>query len=541
MGSVFISYAHEDETKARKIKERLEEFGLRAWAFGTAPARRDDISTVIDAEIDRVDCVLVLWSKSSRGSVWVRGEALRGLAANKYLGLLLDPLIPPVPFNALNAPDISDWSGLNEHHGWDALIRGLAELSKSPSDITRRLEAAQQSERSEGDRLAEAQPRLPLQEPEEELNAGPIQEDVDAIISAAQALLGQSSKFDVSASLAQATLDQEMLRDAAYVVSASGIVPRPSGAKFDVIDSLGAALKRASDGDLIVVRRGRYEECLRIANNVRIVGLGNPAERPVIVASGGDCTLLLRSSARIENLSIESGRGGHAVQCDQGRPAILRCDIRRFAEDQSYRENDAAFYVAGKADPIVIATSIASTACPALYFVTNAGGLFLGSSVLALRGDAVNCRGRPRFQACSIEAIGAHAVNAITNGAPTFESCEIAGRGATVVCARNKAYPKIRESRVSAIRQLAFDFEDDASGRYEGNIVSIEVGDDAGTGRKNSEGFFAKFKSKQDAIVNAANSGREFARLRGRGKPLFLANTTPDGEALQEPLSFNSF
>jgi hypothetical protein len=541
MGSVFISYAHEDETKARKIKERLEEFGFSAWAFGTAPARRDDISTVIDAEIDRVACVLVLWSKSSRNSVWVRGEALRGLAASKYLGLLLDPLIPPVPFNALNAPDISDWSGLNEHLGWDALIRGLADLSEKPTEIIQRLESAQQGERIEGDRLTEAQPRLPLNEPEQELDAGPVQDDVDAIISAAQALLSQSTKLDVSASLAQATLDQEMLRDAAFVVSSSGNVPRPRHAKFDVVDSIAAAVKRASDGDLIVVHRGRYEECVRIDRNIRLVGLGAPSDRPVLVAKNDDSTLLLRSSARIENLAIETTLGGHAVQCDGGRPAILRCDIRRFAEGRVCQDNDAAFYVAGKANPIVIATSIAATACPALYFVRDAGGHFLGSSVLALRGDAINCRGRPQFQGCSIEAIGAHAVNALTNGSPSFASCEISGRGATVVRARNRAYPKIRESRVSAIRQLAFDFEDEASGHYEANIVSIEVGDEAGTGRKASDGFFARFKSKQDAVVAAASNDREFARLRGRGKPLFVANTTPEGEALREPASFGGF
>jgi hypothetical protein len=538
MGKVFISYAHEDEEKARKIKARLDDLGFETWIDRSAPASRDDISTVIDNKLSSVDCVLVLWSADSRGSVWVRGEALKGLESNKYLGLLLTAFVPPVPFNALAAPDLSDWTGLHLHFGWDALVRGLADMSASKAAILRKHAAYQKEENDEADRLANKQERLPLEEPAEPLDVGPAQSDVEAIIAATKAILGRSAKLDLTASIAQAALDQEMLRDATFVVSASDNVPRPIHARFEIERSIGAALKRANDGDLIVVDRGRFEECLRITKRVRIVGLGAGADRPVIAARTNQATIAFSESARLENIAVETRYPTHAVQCDRGQPAILRCDIRRFADASD--DNDAAFYVAGKANPIVIATSIASTGCRALYFVVNSGGQFLGVNVVALRGDGMTCRGRPEFHACTIEAIGAHAVSVFTSGAPTFEGCDISGRGAAVIKAGNRAYPRITESRVNAIRQLAFDFEDDASGRYEGNIVSIETDENAGTGRKSEGGFFARFKSKQDGIVRKAQ-GREFARLKGRGKPLFIANVTPTGEELLDPVSFGGF
>src|SRR5690606_21235120 len=149
--------------------------------------------------------------------------------------------------------------------------------------------------------------------------------------------------------------------------------------------------------------------------------------------------------------------------------------IRRFADAKPSDEYDAALYVAMRANPIVIASSIASTGCRALLFVSNSGGLFIGVNVVASRGDGITCKGRPEFQACTIEAIGAPAVRVLGQGSPTLETCELTGRGHPVVQALNRAHPRNSGSRVNAIWQLVFDFDDNAAGHYVGNIVSVET------------------------------------------------------------------
>jgi hypothetical protein len=534
MGRVFISYAHEDEKKAKTIKARLEEFGFDTWIDHRAPASKDDISTVIDAALHNVDSVLVLWSEDSMKSVWVRGEALRGLEGNKYIGVLLSPKVPPVPFNAMLAPDLSEWSGLNEHHGWDALVRGLASMSKRASDIIAKLDQAQAVEREEAARLASQQPDLPLDPiADEALDEETTYSDVDAIVSIARTMLASTAKLNLPAALTQAALDMEMLRDAAYVVRAEGEPERPIGSHFQVVRRIEDALQQANDGDLVVVQRGIYDECVKVRKKVRIVGTGLGQERPIIRANGPRPAVTLGDSVRLENFSIETRLGHYAVSCEQGRPTILRCDIRRFSEARD--QYDAALYVAGKANPVVMASSVASTGCAALYFVANSAGQFLGVNIVALRGVAIRCRGRSQFLACNIEAIGAHAIEVLGAGRPAFEACEISGRGATVVAVRDTARPKIRETRLTAIRQLAFDFSDQAMGRYEANIVAIEGGADAGTGRKPPSDFFGLFRSKQEAVVRTARKSVEFARLRDQSRPLFIANTTPDGSTLKEP------
>src|SRR5689334_6989454 len=211
MGKVFISYAHEDHALAQRVCERLEALGFKPWIDRQEPAAKDDISTVIDGQIGQVDAVLVLWSERSRSSVWVRGEALRGLEGDKYFGALLAPVVPPVPFNAMAAPDLSDWSGLHGHQGWSALVRGLAELAPSQRDSILNLLGEQQAaERAEAERKAEAQAQLPLEidpdeEPREELDDGPHYIDVDYIIASARTLISSAGKLDLATALTQAT------------------------------------------------------------------------------------------------------------------------------------------------------------------------------------------------------------------------------------------------------------------------------------------------------------------------------------------------
>ncbi|MBL8559182.1 MAG: TIR domain-containing protein [Hyphomonadaceae bacterium] len=537
MGKVFISYAHEDEGKAFKIKARLEELGFTTWIDQSAPASRDDVSTVIDAQIDQVASVLVLWSKDSLKSVWVRGEALRGLEGDKYFGILLDPLVPPVPFNAMVAPDLSDWTGLSKHLGWDALVRGLASTSEEAGRILASHVERQAQETIEADRAVATQIDLPLEEPEEVVaESGRDDGDIDNLIAAAQEILSGSNRHNLSTLVTQLALDQEMLRDAAFVVSPHNKVARPHGANFRLVSSLATAARDAVDGDLIVIAPGTYTDCVRITKRVRIVGLGLGAERPTLVASSERPVVSLCDGVRLENVSIETRHKHYAVHCEAGRPSILRCDIRRFSKQRDIY--DGAFYVAGKCHPIVIASSVAATGCSAAYFAAGSGGQFLGVSLIAVRGDAVNCRGRPTFRACNVEAVGGAAVRAMNAGRPSFEECELSGRGdRAVVLATNQAYPRIKQSRVNAVRQLAFDFEGEASGRYEGNIVAVEVDEAAGTGRQASNGFFGLLRSKQDSIVASSKRSPEFARLRGQGRPVFIANMTPNGEELRGPLA----
>src|SRR5690606_19991988 len=138
------------------------------------------------------------------------------------------------------------------------------------SVILQTLSARQKAEREASTKLIEAQAQLPLEpdsEPEEphvELDEAPQQDDVEAIVTAARSLIARSAKLDLTGAMTQAALDFEMLRDAAFVVSQTADVPRPTGANYALVSTLSEAVSSASTGALIVIHRGRYEESIEI-------------------------------------------------------------------------------------------------------------------------------------------------------------------------------------------------------------------------------------------------------------------------------------
>jgi len=82
MSSIFISYASEDRERARILAQALEQRGWPVWWDREIPLGKA-FDEVIEENLARAQCVLVLWSKASVGSRWVRAEAS---AAARSLG-----------------------------------------------------------------------------------------------------------------------------------------------------------------------------------------------------------------------------------------------------------------------------------------------------------------------------------------------------------------------------------------------------------------------------------------------------------------------
>jgi hypothetical protein len=74
MSDIFISYAREDRPRAEAIAKALEEHGWSVWWDRDIRAGKN-IASVIEEEIGRARCVVVLWSATSVRRDWVNDEA----------------------------------------------------------------------------------------------------------------------------------------------------------------------------------------------------------------------------------------------------------------------------------------------------------------------------------------------------------------------------------------------------------------------------------------------------------------------------------
>src|SRR6185369_1254274 len=77
VSEIFVSYDHATSTdRAQEITEALRSLGYTAWRDDDLPPHRA-YAEVLQERVDQAKAVLVLWSKASVRSQWVRSEANR--------------------------------------------------------------------------------------------------------------------------------------------------------------------------------------------------------------------------------------------------------------------------------------------------------------------------------------------------------------------------------------------------------------------------------------------------------------------------------
>ena len=110
MARIFLSYASEDRDRARELAADLEALGWAVWWDHKLQAGKT-FAGVIESEIKRSDCVLVLWSQASITSRWVRDEANEGLERGVLVPVLIDAVAPPMGFRSIHAANLVGYRG----------------------------------------------------------------------------------------------------------------------------------------------------------------------------------------------------------------------------------------------------------------------------------------------------------------------------------------------------------------------------------------------------------------------------------------------
>lgn len=125
MADIFISYAREDRASAERLANALEEQGWSVWWDPQIPAGKT-FDDVIEQAIDTASCILVLWSKHSVKSRWVRTEATEGLDRGILVPVLIEDVRPPLAFRRIQAANLIEWDGLASHSAFKKLVSDIA-------------------------------------------------------------------------------------------------------------------------------------------------------------------------------------------------------------------------------------------------------------------------------------------------------------------------------------------------------------------------------------------------------------------------------
>ncbi len=125
MTDVFISYSRSDREVAKVFADAFAAQGWSVWwdpeiLVGT------QYDKTIEDELDRAKCVVVLWSKRSVESRWVRSEASKAVERSALVPVRIgaDAEVP-LEFTKIQTADLAGWDGDRENPTFAGLVRGI--------------------------------------------------------------------------------------------------------------------------------------------------------------------------------------------------------------------------------------------------------------------------------------------------------------------------------------------------------------------------------------------------------------------------------
>lgn len=105
MTDVFLSYARDDLGRAKTVAAALEKAGVSVW-WDRHLGGGAEYSREIERALKSAAAVVVLWSRSSVDSAWVRDEAAKGRDTGRLIPATIDGTEPPLGFGQLHTIDL---------------------------------------------------------------------------------------------------------------------------------------------------------------------------------------------------------------------------------------------------------------------------------------------------------------------------------------------------------------------------------------------------------------------------------------------------
>jgi TolB-like protein len=128
MPDVFLSYSREDQPVARRFAEALAREGFSVW-WDQSLSAGEAFDRVTEKALDEARAVVVLWSRHSVDSDWVRAEATQARATQRLVPVMIEPCKRPIMFELTHTAELEGWNGDKADPRWRTFIEGLARIA----------------------------------------------------------------------------------------------------------------------------------------------------------------------------------------------------------------------------------------------------------------------------------------------------------------------------------------------------------------------------------------------------------------------------
>jgi TolB-like protein len=124
MPDIFLSYGREDQPVARHFAEGLEREGFSVW-WDQAISAGEAFDKATEKALKDARAVVVLWSKRSVESRWVRSEATLADRYGTLVPATIEECDRPIMFELTHTADLANWSGDAADPRWRSFVAGL--------------------------------------------------------------------------------------------------------------------------------------------------------------------------------------------------------------------------------------------------------------------------------------------------------------------------------------------------------------------------------------------------------------------------------
>ena len=121
MPDIFLSYNREDQAVARRFAEAFAAQGLDVW-WDTALKSGEAYDEVTETALRTAKAVVVLWSKKSVSSRWVRAEATLADRNKTLVPCMIEPCERPIMFELTQTAELAHWQGAPDDRAWVAFL-----------------------------------------------------------------------------------------------------------------------------------------------------------------------------------------------------------------------------------------------------------------------------------------------------------------------------------------------------------------------------------------------------------------------------------
>lgn len=128
---IFLSYASLDRNRVMPLVNELENQGWSVWWDLHIPGGKT-YDEYIEENLKLSKIIVVVWSRNSIQSRWVRSEATEGLKSESLVPVKIDPIEPPLAFRLVQTANLIDWKRGELSEEFDKFLRDIRALLQKP-------------------------------------------------------------------------------------------------------------------------------------------------------------------------------------------------------------------------------------------------------------------------------------------------------------------------------------------------------------------------------------------------------------------------